>query len=86
MGKSIQIQAADGGHFEAYLAVPENGKGPDLVVLPEMFNVNSTIRQVADAYAADGFVTLAPDMYWRTESGSYLECSRENSPRGRHPL
>jgi carboxymethylenebutenolidase len=83
MGSTVQIEAADGGQFEAYIAAPRSGAGPGLIVLPEMFNVNSTVRQVADDYAAKGFIALAPDMYWRTEPRSYLEYSRENSPRGR---
>jgi carboxymethylenebutenolidase len=82
VGTSIKISALDGRSFEGYLALPAD-RGPGLLVLPEMFNVNSTIRLVAEDYATKGFVALAPDMYWRTRPGLYLEYGRENSPRGR---
>ena len=50
-------------------------------MLPEIFNSNAHIRSVADGYAADGFLTLAPDVYWRQEAGSYLPYTDEG--RGR---
>ena len=48
-----------------------------LIVLPEVFNTNPHIRSVADGYAAEGFVALAPDVYWRQEAGSYLSYTDE---------
>ena len=82
MGTMIRV-AVDGVGFDAYLALPPKGKGPGIVVLPEMYNLNSTTREVADGYAADGFVALAPDMYWRTEPGLFLEFTDDNRPRAR---
>ena len=66
----IEIQAGD-GKFGAYLALPRGGKGPGIVLLQEIFGVNSHIRNVADQYAADGYVVLAPDLFWR--SGPRIE-------------
>lgn len=66
----IEIQAGD-GRFGAYLALPRGGKGPGIVLLQEIFGVNSHIRAVADQYAADGYVVLAPDLFWR--SGPRIE-------------
>jgi carboxymethylenebutenolidase len=60
----IDIQGDD-GTFSAYLAVPRSGKGPGIVLIQEIFGVNAHIRSVADQYAADGFVVLVPDMFWR---------------------
>jgi carboxymethylenebutenolidase len=84
MGDFTRIQAKDGRSFEAYLALPTptHGIGPGLVVLPEIFNVNETVRGVVDSYAAEGFVALAPDMFWRSEPGLHMTYSRENSQRG----
>jgi carboxymethylenebutenolidase len=79
----VRIEADGGRSFEAYLALPSKPGGPGIVVLPEMYNFNSTMRGVADAYAADGYVALAPDMYWRTEPGLYMELNDENRPRAR---
>ena len=65
----ITIKAFDGGEFDAYLALPASGYGPGIVVLQEIFGVNSFMRSVADWYAAHGFVALCPDLFWRMERG-----------------
>jgi carboxymethylenebutenolidase len=51
--------------FAAYLALPPAGRGPGLVLFQEIFGVNEHIRTVAEQYALDGFVVLAPDVFWR---------------------
>jgi len=56
---------ADDGTFGAYLSLPRGGKGPGIVLLQEIFGVNQHIRNVADQYAADGYVVLVPDLFWR---------------------
>lgn len=77
VGEEVRIAAADGGTFAGYLALPARTPAPGLIVLPEIFNTNAHIRSVADGYAADGFVTLAPDVFWRQEAGSYLPYTDE---------
>lgn len=77
MGQEIQITAADGGKFAAYLALPARTPAPGLVVLPEVFNTNPHIRSVADGYAAEGFVVVAPDVYWRQEPACYAPYTDE---------
>ncbi len=61
----IDIAAAGGGKYGGYLSLPPLGKGPGLVLFQEIFGVNRHIRAVADQYALDGFVVLAPDLFWR---------------------
>ena len=51
--------------FAGYLALPPGGRGPGLVLWQEIFGVNEHIRAVAEQYALDGFVVLAPDTFWR---------------------
>lgn len=51
--------------FGGYLALPPGGNGPGLVLFQEIFGVNEHIRAVAEQYALDGFVVLAPDVFWR---------------------
>ncbi len=68
-GRDVEIQAADSGAFQAYMSLPEGGSGPGLVVLQEIFGVNGHIRAVCDYFAEEGYVTLAPDMFWRDEPG-----------------
>jgi carboxymethylenebutenolidase len=64
--KWIDIVAED-GTFQAYLVLPHIGKGPGVVLIQEIFGVNQHIREVADQYAAAGYVVLAPDIFWRAE-------------------
>ena len=60
------------GSYSAYLAVPQRQKGPGLLVLPEIYNSNYHIRTVADKFAEAGFLSLAPDVFWRTKPDCYL--------------
>jgi carboxymethylenebutenolidase len=68
----VTIQAPDGGAFEAYLALPASGKGPGIILLQEIFGVNQVMRDIADWYAARGFVVVCPDLFWRQEPGVQL--------------
>ncbi|MDR3525776.1 MAG: dienelactone hydrolase family protein [Rhizomicrobium sp.] len=52
-------------NFTAYLASPESGHGPGVVLLQEIFGVNAVMRELAESYAAAGFVALVPDLFWR---------------------
>ncbi|WP_372600459.1 dienelactone hydrolase family protein [Amphritea sp.] len=73
MGTMIDIQAKDGsGRFKGYLAVPASGEGPGIVLLQEIFGINDTMRKIADYYAEEGYVVLAPDLFWRQEPGVEL--------------
>lgn len=55
------------GDFDAYLALPPAGSGPGLLLYQEIFGVNEHIRAVAEQYALDGFVVLAPDVFWQQQ-------------------
>jgi len=68
----IKINSFDGGEFDGYLARPASGYGPGIVVLQEIFGVNQYLRDVADWYAAHGFVALVPDLFWRIQPGIEL--------------
>ena len=83
MGQEITLTAADGGRFAAYLALPARLPAPALVVLPEVFNSNPHIRSVADGYAADGFIALSPDVFWRQEAANYLPYTDEGRAKAR---
>ena len=66
------IKSFDGREFDGYLAIPASGYGPGIVVIQEIFGVNSYMRSVADWYASHGFVALCPDLFWRIEPGIEL--------------
>lgn len=83
-GEMTTIAMRGGETVEAYLARPE-GKGPwpGLVILAEIYNANHWVRAVADGYAEQGFLCLAPDLYWRQNPGQYLEYTPEGQETGR---
>jgi carboxymethylenebutenolidase len=64
----ITIQTAD-GEFSAYLALPKGGSGPGVLAIQEIFGVNADMRAHCDNFAAQGFVALSPDLFWRQEPG-----------------
>ena len=77
-GTYIDIPASDGsGGFKGYLATPEVGSGPGILLLQEIFGINWHIRDVADYYAQEGYTVLAPDLFWRMEPGVELGYSEE---------
>jgi carboxymethylenebutenolidase len=70
----VLIKAADQGQFSAYLAEPKGtGKAPGMIVIQEIFGINSNIRAICDDYAAQGYVAIAPDLFWRQEPGIQLD-------------
>jgi carboxymethylenebutenolidase len=74
----ISIAAAGGSTFSGYLATPETGSGPGLILLQEIFGVNQHIRELADEYAEEGYVVLAPDLFWRMKPGIELGYSEDD--------
>jgi carboxymethylenebutenolidase len=68
----LTIRAADGGSFSGYLTTPKNGKGPGILVIQEIFGVNQVMRDITDGFAAQGYVALCPDLFWRQEPGIQL--------------
>jgi carboxymethylenebutenolidase len=68
----IKVKSFDGGEFDVYLALPASGYGPGIVVLQEIFGINQYLRDVADWYAAHGFVAVVPDLFWRIQPGIEL--------------
>ena len=67
MGKFVELQAADGHKFAAYRCEPAGRPRGGLVVVQEIFGVNSHIRSVADGYAADGYLVVAPAIFDRVQ-------------------
>jgi carboxymethylenebutenolidase len=72
MGEHIRLTAADGFTFDAYQAAPEGDARGGIVVIQEIFGVNGHIRDVADAYAAAGYLAVAPAVYDRVQPGTEL--------------
>lgn len=69
MGEHITLTAADGFELAAYRATPESDVRGAVVVVQEIFGVNSHIRSVVDRYAAAGYDAVAPAIFDRAEPG-----------------
>jgi carboxymethylenebutenolidase len=69
-GKTIKIRSRDGGEFDCYLATPENDdKVPAIVLASAVHGVDKDIRELADEFAAHGYIAAAPDLFWRSVPG-----------------
>ena len=83
MGHWIELTAADGVTISAWRADPAGKPRGGLVVVQEIFGVNSHIRSVCDGYAADGYVAIAPALFDRIERGVELGYTPEDIEKGR---
>lgn len=72
MSEHVKLTAADGHDLDAYVARPDGEPLAGLVVVQEIFGVNRHIRSVADSYAKDGFLAVAPALFDRIERGVEL--------------
>ena len=80
---NYELLAADSHSFAAYLAEPTGTPRGAIVVVQEIFGVNSHIRSVTDGYAADGYLAIAPAMFDRIERGVDLGYTPDAIKKGR---
>lgn len=74
MGSMHSIQTFDhAGQFDAYVAKPEGTPKAAIIVIQEIFGVNPGIRQKCDDWAAQGYLAVAPDLFWRIKPGIQLD-------------
>src|SRR5680860_173826 len=74
MGEMVEF-AGNGGTSRGYLAVPESGSGPGVIVIQEYWGLNEQIKEVCDL-VAEGFVALAPDLYRGEKAADADEAAR----------
>lgn len=68
--KTVSIRSRDGGKFSCYVALPEtNHFTPAVVLASAVHGVDADIREIADEFAAHGFIAAAPDLFWRSVPG-----------------
>ena len=77
MKNRITVEGRDGA-FGAYIARPKALRAPAVVVLHEVFGVNADIRKTCDELADQGFMAVAPDLFWRQEPGVDLSVTSES--------
>lgn len=69
-GTTVKLQASEGGEFDCYLAMPASGgDAPAVVLACSIDGVDADLRQIADKFAAAGYIAAAPDLFWRTVPG-----------------
>src|SRR5277367_2057311 len=76
MENQIVIESPDGA-FGAYISRPATLPAPVVVVLQELFGVNADIRATCDELAKQGFIAIAPDLFWRQEPDVDLDVRSE---------
>jgi carboxymethylenebutenolidase len=70
----IEIPTLDGSEsFSAYLTEPHGTPRGAIVVIQEIFGINEGIRRKCDRWAELGYLSIAPDLFWRLEPGVELD-------------
>ncbi len=74
MTDNVSIETLDGsGEFSAYVARPADKPRAAIIVIQEIFGVNAGIRRKCDRLAEQGYLAIAPDLFWRLEPGIELD-------------
>src|SRR5215471_3761504 len=82
MAQTKQLRAVDGFAFGTYEAMPKTKPRGAIVVIQEIFGVNSHIRSVADGYAAAGYAAIAPQIFDRVERNVELGYEQQDMAAG----
>ncbi|MEO7393096.1 MAG: dienelactone hydrolase family protein [Ramlibacter sp.] len=82
MGNFVDLKAADGLAIPAYVAQPAGRPKAAVVVLQEIFGVNAHIRSVADGYAGQGYLAVAPSTFHRVKPGVDIGYSADDMNAG----
>lgn len=77
MGEMIRIKSGD-DYFDAYMARPADKPTAAIIVLQEIFGVNADIKATSDWLAEEGYLALAPDLFWRQARLTDLNPAQEN--------
>ncbi|MFK7839290.1 MAG: dienelactone hydrolase family protein [Bdellovibrionales bacterium] len=79
--KEIKIPSHDGSAFMAYVAMPEDASAenpyPAILMIQEIFGVNSEMRKKCDEHAAQGYIAICPDLFWRMQRNVQLNDNDE---------
>ena len=68
--RDITYTTCDNETFTGYLAEPEgDGQAPGILLITAIFGIDDEMKELADAWAADGFIVSVPDIFWRVMPG-----------------
>ena len=82
MGQFAELKAADGQAIPAYVAQPQGKAKGGIVVIQEIFGVNAHIRAVADGYADQGYLAVAPATFHRVKPNVELGYEADDMAAG----
>lgn len=82
MGSFVTLTGADGNTFSAYKAEPEGTPKGGVVIMQEIFGINSHIRSVVDRMAGEGYTAIAPAIFDRIEKGVELGYNEDTMKQG----
>src|SRR5690242_693171 len=86
-GRTIRIRSSEGGEFDCYLATPAGAdKVPAIVLACAVHGVDADIKQIADEFAAAGYIAAAPDLFWRTVPGPLPHDDKRSQERSQPRL
>jgi carboxymethylenebutenolidase len=83
MGETVKLTANDKHSFDAYVARPADQPKAGLVIVQEIFGVNQHVRRMADGFAKDGYLAIAPALFDRVERGIELGYDKDDVAAGR---
>ena len=83
MGETVKLTANEKHSFDAYVARPDDQPKAGLVIVQEIFGVNQHIRRMADGFAKDGYLAIAPALFDRVERGIELGYDKDDVAAGR---
>lgn len=81
MGEMISVEIESGREMKGYLALPKSGNGPGLLLGMAIVGVNFELRANADYFAELGYVTLAPNVFWRLDPTHEVDFSDQGMDR-----
>lgn len=85
--KDIRIRSSEGPEFDCYLVTPESERRvPAIVLASAIHGVDADLRGIADAFAAQGYIAAAPDLFWRSVPGPLVRDDPRAAPRGQPRL
>jgi carboxymethylenebutenolidase len=86
-GRTVRIASREGGTFECYVAAPAGaGKVPAVVLASAIHGVDADMREIADEFAAHGYIAAAPDLFWRWLPGPLPADDKRASERSQPRL
>ncbi len=88
--QDIKVNATTGSAFDCYLVTPDanaaSGKVPAVVLASAIYGVDADLRALADTFAGHGYISAAPDLFWRTVPGPLARDDPRSAPRGKPRL